>query len=222
MMAGESASKPIRAVVFDLDEVLLDRARAWQYALEEGVAMACGRRIDGGPLVEEYLRRPWKHAVAVVVADAALRDSCEAACEEIYQRGAQKRLLVHDGVGMGLDWVRSAQLPIGVISREPHSVALKQLQSTGLDRFMAVLSPTAAGVPWDSGARVSECISYLQFEARQCVFISGDDCDLEAAEQLGCQGMLAAWAGRGGGSRPAVTTPAMLGPALTALGAAGD
>ncbi|HKS92269.1 MAG TPA: HAD hydrolase-like protein [Tepidiformaceae bacterium] len=221
-MAGEPASATIKAVVFDLDEVLLDRGRAWQYALEEGVAMVCGCRIDGGPLVSEYSHRPWRHAVTVVVPDVVAREACEAACARIYQRGAQKRLLVHDGVGMGLDWIRSAQLAMGAVSREPHAVALKQLQSTGLDRFMTVLSPTPAGQDWDSGARVGECISYLRREACEVAFVSAEELDLEAAEQLGCRVAMAAWAGRGGGSRPAVTTPAMLGPALAALTAAGD
>lgn len=221
-MAGELASAPIKAVVFDLDEVLLDRGRAWQYAVEEGIAMVCGRRVDAGPLVAEYLHRPWRHAVSVVVADAGERDACEEACAQIYRRGAQKRLLVHEGVGMGLDWIRSAQMVIGVVSREPHAVALKQLQSTGLDRFMTVLAPTAAAQPWDSMARVRECVSYARFEPGECVFVSGDECDLDATAALGCRGMLAAWAGRGGGSRPTVTTPAMLGPALAALSATGD
>ncbi len=221
-MAGESASRSIKAVVFDLDEVLLDRARAWQYALEEGVAMVCGCRIDGAPLVSEYSRRPWRHAVTLVVPDVAAREACEAACARIYQRGAQKRLLVHDGVGMGLDWIRSAQLAMGAVSRETHAIALKQLQSTGLDRFMTVLSPTPAGEAWDAAMRLCECISYLRCAAAECAFVSSEDADLEAAEILGCRVATAAWAGRGGGSRPAVTTPAMLGPALAALVAAGD
>jgi len=186
------------------------------------VVMVCGCRIDGAPLVSEYSKRPWRHAVTLVVPDIAAREACEAACARIYHRGAQKRLLVHDGVGMSLDWIRSAQLAMGVVSREPHEVALKQLQSTGLDRFMTVLAPTPAGQAWDSEARLRECIGYLRCAAAECAFVSSEDLDLEGAERLGCRVATAAWAGRGGGSRPAVTTPAMLGPALAALMAAGD
>lgn len=219
-MAGERTS--VKAVIFDLDEVLLDRRRAWQYALEEGVAMVCGQRVDGGPLVSEYISRPWRHAVMVVVPDPAASDACENACAQIYARGAQKRLLVHEGVGMGLDWIRSAQIEMGAISREPHDLAIKQLQSTGLDRFMTVLSPTPGGSPWDAAARCTECLAFLRREPESCAFVSNDEADITGVERTGCRGLLAAWAGREGGSHPAVTTPAMLGPVLATFFASGD
>jgi beta-phosphoglucomutase-like phosphatase (HAD superfamily) len=212
----------VKAVIFDLDEVLLDRRRAWQYALEEGVAMVCGCRVDGAPLVSEYCHRPWRHAVTLVVPEPGEREACEEACARIYQRGAQKRLLVHEGIGMSLDHVRSAHVDMGVISREPHEVAIKQLQSTGLDRFMTVLSPTPPADAWDAATRFAECRSFLQRDAACCLFVSGDEMDIAAVEEQGGIGMLAAWAGRGRGSRPAVTTPAMLGPVLATLGASGD
>lgn len=204
-------------MIFDLDEVLLDRRRAWQYALEEGIAMVCGCRIDGGPLAEEYSRRPWRHAVAIVTPDPGSREACASACQRIYERGGQKRLLVHEGVGMGLDWIRSAQIEMGAITRERHDVAIKQLQSTGLDRFMTVLSPTPAGTDWSPVTRFQECVAFLRRTPECCVYVSNDERDIEEIERCGCRGLVAAWAGREGSPRPAVATPAMLGPVLARL-----
>jgi hypothetical protein len=78
-------------VVFDLDEALLDRRRAWQYALEEAVIGVTGRRVDSAPLVGEYLRRPWSHVLAIVVENRDHAARCETLCAELYQRSAMKR-----------------------------------------------------------------------------------------------------------------------------------
>src|SRR6185312_5356030 len=129
-----------KAVIFDLDEALLDQRRAWQYAVEESVAMVCNRRIDASRLVAEYRGRPWGHALAVVVDEPAERLRCCELCVTVFERSGLKRLLVHEGIGMGLDAVRAAHVEMGAISRSRHNLALKQVQSTGLDRFLAVLA----------------------------------------------------------------------------------
>lgn len=93
--------------------------------------MVCGRRVDASPLVAEYRRRPWGHAVAVLVDEPAERLRCCELCVTVFERSGLKRLLVHDGIGMGLDAVRAARVEMGAISRSRHNLALKQVQLTG-------------------------------------------------------------------------------------------
>ncbi len=203
-----------KAIIFDLDEALLDSRRAWQYAIEEAIASTCRRRVDAGPLAGEYRRRPWSHALAVLIDDPTERDRCEHLCREIFYRSGMKRLLVHDGIGMGLDYLRSRQVEIGAISREPHGVALKQIQSTGLDRFLTVLSATPEE-RWDAGNRFEDCLRFLGYEATACAFVSGDTADLRAVEARGGPCFAPGWLEPVPG-RPVIPSPADIFPVLSA------
>ena len=199
-----------KAVIFDLDEVLLDMRRAWQYTVEEAVASVCGRRESAAPLVEEYWRRPWRDALGILVREIEERDRCEALCLRMYERSAMKRLLVHEGVGMGLDRIRASRIEMGAISRAPHGPALRRIESTGLDRFLAVLSPTAAGEPWDVGERLRECLAFLRYEPWQCAFVGADGQDLRVAEAQGLRPFEAQWTATGPTGYPAVPSPGAL------------
>jgi beta-phosphoglucomutase-like phosphatase (HAD superfamily) len=184
---------PIRAVIFDLDRVLLDARPAWRYTVEEAVVMATGRRIDASPLVEEYGSRPWSHALAILVDSAEARARCEDLCAQITERSGMKRLLVHEGIGMGLDAVRAAQIETGAISRRPHAIALKQAQSTGLERFLNVLSATPTGEPWRPAERIAHCLRFLERKPEACAFIGADEHDLRAAANAGLRPFAAGW-----------------------------
>ena len=197
-----------RAVIFDLEHVLLAREGAWCYTVEEAIASVTARRIDTRPLAREYANRPWRHVLSVLLDDSALQQECEELCAELFTRSAMKRLLVHEGVGMALDHLRAARIEIGAVSREPHATALKQVQSTGLDRFLAVLSTTPAG-GWDVSARLLEALSFLEYRPAECAFVSSDGYDLGAARTLGFTGYTAAWASsESPPSEPLIASPA--------------
>ena len=198
-----------RAVIFDLDETLIDSRPAWRYTLEETLMSVANRRIDTGPLVEEYHRRPWRDSLAIVLDDAGERRRAEELCERIEGRSAMKRLLVFDGTGMALDEIRGAHIEIGAISRLRHATALKQAQATGVDRFLTVLSATPEGEEWDAGARASECLSYFGREAGACVFVGAEARDVEGARRMGFVGLRATWAPAGeDGGEEGLSTPA--------------
>ena len=193
---GESAQPGRqRLAVFDLDEVLIDSRRAWQYAIEESVAALCGRRIAAAALVSEYRRRPWAHALSILVDEAELRARAADLAQEMYERSALKRLLVHEGIGMGLDRVRSHRIEVGAITRLPHGFALKQVQSTGLDRFITVLAATPDREPWAPHARITQCRTFTEHNPNEVDYIADDPADLAQASTHGARPFFAAWTG---------------------------
>ena len=94
---------PVRAVIFDLDECVIDSRPAWAYTVEQTLLAITGRQLRvSNELVEEYRRRPWRHAFAILTSDTGEADRCCALAETMYHRSGLKRLLVHDGIGMAI------------------------------------------------------------------------------------------------------------------------
>ena len=183
-----------KAIVFDLDEVLLDTRPAWVYALEESVVSVSGRRENFRPLVAEYRCRPVRDVLAMLLHTREERDRCELLFATMYGRSALKKLLVHEGVGMALDQLRSLRVEMAAITRQNHALAMRQIESTGLDRFFSVLSPTPPGEPWAPAARARECLDYLEYGPSLCAYISGDHMDLEVVAAIGLDCYEAEWA----------------------------
>lgn len=192
-LAGGNRPHP-RAVIFDLDRCLIDPRNAWRYCIEESIAAALGRRVDASGLVEEYHIRPWRDALGVL-ADAPEAARCAELCDTMFERSAMKKLLVHEGVGMALDALRGERIELGAISRLTHGLAVKQVQSTGLDRFLTVVATTPADERWDPGARIAQCLSFLEAAAARSAFVSGEGRDLEAASRAGVRPYAAGWGG---------------------------
>ena len=180
-------------MIFDLDAALIDSRKAWQYAVEEAIAATCGRRIDVGPLVREYHRRPWIHVLTLLLPDRAERERCEPVCIDISRRSGLKKLLVHEGIGMALDSLRAGSIEIGAITRHQHSLALKQSQSTGLDRFVAVLAATPVNEPYDPAARLDQCTAFLGRSSTDCAFVSADTEERRCAAAAGFRVLFPAW-----------------------------
>jgi hypothetical protein len=193
-VAGTASSLRTRFIAFDLDDALLVRGGAWRYTVEEAVASVTGRRVDAAALAPEYLRRPWRHALEVVMERGEDVDAACALCDAMFQRSAMKRLLVHDGLGMALDRLRGARIEMGAITRAPHDLAIRQVESTGLDRFLTVLSPTPPGERWDPWARVQQCLGYVDREAAVAAFVSAEPFDLRACAPGGVGCYEAGWA----------------------------
>lgn len=199
-----------RALIFDLDEALLDRRGAWVYAVEESVAAVCGTRLNARELVGEYRLRPWSHALSVLVAEREQQARCEETCITMYQRSAMKRLLVHEGMGMALDSLRARRVEMGAISREPHRIAIRQVESTGLDRFLSVLSATPVGEPWEVPARLTDCLAFLERAPAEAVYVGCDARDLAAAAGAGVRAACAAYSGCDADGFRAAQSPAAL------------
>ncbi len=191
-LAGGLRPHP-RAIIFDLDRCLIDSRGAWRYCIEESIAAALGKRIDSGELVEEYHTRPWRDALRILVAEPADASRCEDLCTTMFERSAMKKLLVHEGIGMALDALRGEAIELGAISRLPHSLTVKQVQSTGLDRFLAVVASTPSSAPWDVKSRIEQCLTFLEADPAKSAYASADRFDIEAAKASGLRTYFAAW-----------------------------
>lgn len=213
-LAGSGKPRP-RLVVFDFDRAVIDPRTAWRYCLEESVMMVTGERPRVEPLVEEYHLRPWRQALSILVGDGSAVGRCEELCQQMFTRSAMKRLLVHEGIGMALDALRAERIDMAGISRLPNNLALKQSQSTGMDRFLAIVSGTAEGSRWSPGERFAECLRLLESEPEEAAFIGFETPDRREVGRSGAQVFVAGWhSGAEGGEDAVIVRPANMLDAL--------
>ncbi len=183
-----------RLVIFDLDRALIDSRPAFTYTLEEAIAAVTGRRISCRELADEYHTRPWRDALRILLDDPAERDACEALCHSYAARSALKRLLVFDGVGMALDALRAEQIDMAAITRLPLPLARKQVESTGLDRFLLLLAAPPAHGTYDPRSQLQHCLTLLETDPHTAAVVAPGRPERAAAEALGAHPFTAAWA----------------------------
>lgn len=194
MPLASSGRRNPRLAVFDLDRVLIDSRPAWRYAIEESVISVTGKRVSAAPLVEEYHQRPWRHALAVLVDNAADAGRCEALCVEMHGRSAMKRLLVFEGIGMALDALRAERIDMAGVTRLDLRTAMKQVQSTGLDRFLAYVAAPRAGQAFNFEDLFRACCNVLESGPQQVAAVVAGAGDQETAMAAGGVAYCPLWA----------------------------
>lgn len=194
MPLASSGKRNPRLAVFDLDRALIDSRPAWRYAIEESVISVTGKRVSAGPLVDEYHQRPWRHALGILVRDPEEAGRCEALCVELHGRSAMKRLLVFEGIGMALDALRAERIDMAGVTRLDHRTAMKQVQSTGLDRFLAYVAAPHAGEAIDFGGLFRACCDALERGPHQVAAVVPGGRDQETALAAGAVAYCPLWA----------------------------
>jgi phosphoglycolate phosphatase-like HAD superfamily hydrolase len=190
-LVGSGRPHP-RLVIFDLDRAIIDARPAFAYAIEEAIAAVTGRRISARELADAYHARPWRDALRILLDDPRERDAAEDLCLQYAARSALKRLLVFEGVGMALDALRAAQIDMAAITRHPYQLARKQIESTGLDRFFALVVPPPEG-RFDPLAQLGECFRLLETAPAESALVAPGRFERTAAERAGAVAVTAAW-----------------------------
>ncbi|GIW13365.1 MAG: hypothetical protein KatS3mg062_0804 [Tepidiforma sp.] len=204
-LVGSGRPRP-RLVVFDLDRALVDSRPAFAYTIEEAVAAVTGRRLSARDLADAYHTRPWRDALRVLLDDPRQRDAAEALCLQYAERSALKRLLVFEGIGMALDELRAEQIDMAAITRLPYPLARKHIESTGLDRFLAVVIPPAAA--FDPAAQLAECYRLLETDPAGSAFVGPGRIERQAAQRAGAIAFVSAWSVEPDPGELTITSPA--------------
>lgn len=191
-LVGSGRPRP-RLVIFDLDRALIDARPAFCYTIEEAIAAVTGQRRSARQLADAYHTRPWRDALRILLDDPRHYRAAEALCHQYAQRSALKRLHVFEGIGMALDELRAEQIDIAAITRNPYPLARKHVESTGLDRFLALIVPPPSD-RFDPTTQLAECYRLLQTEPTQTAVIAPGRPERQAAERTGAIPITAAWA----------------------------
>lgn len=190
-----SLTLPIQAVLFDLDGTLVDTAPDLIAALD------CALQEAGLPCCNAKFMRPAASHGSLAMVKAACPDMPTATQQALQQRmlhwyntvnGQHAQLFA--GMETLLTFLRSRQIPIGVITNKPARFTRPLLQRMGLLPLMRCV------ISGDSCTRNKPAPAPMLLAAQQCniapqsvLYLGDAERDLLAAQAVGMQGGVAHW-----------------------------
>jgi phosphoglycolate phosphatase len=208
-----------RAVLFDLDGVLLDSRRAIVRCIEHGLRSA-GVRVPPATELERFIGPPLIDAF-VELAGAQRADACLAAYRERYVWSSLEETVVVPGAADALAAV-AARVPVAVATTKPRAFAEPLCVRLGLaPSLTAVCGPELDATDEIKAVTVRRALAALGVPGGDDTPLVGDrrhDAEAARANGIPCVGVL--WGIgdeaelRAAGADPIVTTPDELLPAV--------
>ena len=188
-------TRPIRAVVFDLDGTLIATRQLYVAAYAAALAPVVGRHLSEDEIMA---RRPGAETVFLPeVAGAAAADTCLADFYVHYANLHGEHFRgIYGGVPDMLSCLRARQVPVGLFTG-------KSRRAWNITRQHADLGPFAAGVFGDEVERqkpapdgVVQAATQLGVPPDEVIYIGDAASDLAAAGAAGCRAGAVLWSKR--------------------------
>jgi pyrophosphatase PpaX len=181
------------AVLWGLDEALLDTAAGRRHALGCAIDECTGGRVDGQALAEEHGERSIEQ-----LAWTLLGEDFPRLTETFDRHYAQLSTptCVHAGVAEVLDTLVAEQVPMAALSLQPSWSATEELSRCGLLRyFQSVVGADDTDVHQPEPDPVFEALDRMAVDAGEEVFVVGaTGNEVRAAKRAGCRSIGALWA----------------------------
>jgi putative hydrolase of the HAD superfamily len=191
----------IKAVIFDLDNTLLDFVEAKIKACKAVVErIGCGNPNE---LLQYFLR--WRHGfeshenIADYLKDRGVySDELYKECCRIYDEVKLESIEVYPGITEVLEELRRAGIKLAVVTDAENGHAIARLQKTGLLKYFDVIvSADMVGKRKPDPASISLALEKLGVDAADAAIV-GDSLrrDIEAGKKLGMLTIYAAYGDR--------------------------
>jgi pyrophosphatase PpaX len=187
-----SSSAAPRAVLFDLDGTLIDTYHLYLEAYTRALEPYIGRR----PSLEEFVeRRPAseRHFLNAWIGEENAR-ACHAAMRRYYaELHASLFEGVYDGVPEMLKALRTAGVPVGIVTGKGRHTWETTEAALGLGPFAVVITDDEMELPKPDPGGLHTALETLGAEAGETVYVGDSLSDLEAGRQAGTRVAAALW-----------------------------
>ncbi|MEM0203812.1 MAG: HAD-IA family hydrolase [Archaeoglobaceae archaeon] len=182
--------REIKAVIFDLDNTLVDFMGAKMKACEEVSRIArCGSAEE---LLQYFLRNRSAfesfHSIAEFLKDrGAFSQELFSRCCEVYEKTKLENLRIYSGVREVLERLKSMGLKLAIVTDAENGNAIARLRKFGLEKYFdAIVSADMCGKMKPEPDSILLALSMLGVEAREAVIV-GDSIrrDILAGKKLG-------------------------------------
>jgi len=188
-------TRPLRAVLFDLDGTLLDTAPDMVGALNTL------RREEGlDPLPFEAVRPAVSHGAARVVmcgfpdADASLAGELARRFVAIYRGALSEGTRLFPGMGDVLDALDARGLKSGIVTNKPAWLTDPLLEQLGLRaRFVCVVSGDTVAERKPHPMPLLHAAALAGVDPGECLYVGDAERDVQAAHAAGMPAVVAAY-----------------------------
>ncbi|WP_456469513.1 HAD family hydrolase [Archaeoglobus sp.] len=200
-MEGRGTYSKIRAVIFDLDNTLVDFVEAKVKACRAVVKrIGCG---DANELLQYFLR--WRHGfeshenIADYLKDKGVySDGLYRECCRIYDKVKLENVKPYPGIEKVLSNLKQRGIKLAVVTDAENGHAVERLRKTGLEKFFdVVISADMTGKRKPEPDSVLLALDKLGVYAEESAIV-GDSLrrDIEAGKRLGMVTIYAAYGDR--------------------------
>lgn len=191
------ASDGLRAVLFDLDGVLVDSRTAVARSLNHGLralGLAERREAELHRFIGPPLREAFEELLREAGADPARADEGVALYRERYGEACVRETRVMGGIRPVLSRLAGA-LPLAVATSKPEVYARPILEATGLAGFFrAVAGPPLEATHLESkAATAARALAALETDAARAALVGDRRHDVEAGRALGLRTVGVLW-----------------------------
>ncbi|GAA1050074.1 HAD family hydrolase [Arthrobacter russicus] len=214
---GLASERPIRAVLFDIDDTLVDLRSAMEIAVRQVSTAFVPElseeaweqvhwefRVDPTGLYQAFLngelsfveQRIARARRAFAAVGGALPEEHVATWNNAYELEAKRRWAAYPDVAAALDFLEARRIPYGAVSNNVVDYQRNKLDLSGLQRISVLVGTDTVGVPKPDPAIFHEGARQLGFEPRETLYV-GDNLLIDA---IGASeaGLPAVWLNREG------------------------
>jgi HAD superfamily hydrolase (TIGR01549 family) len=172
----------LRAILYDLDGVLIDSEQAWFQVIRRGV-----RELGAGEVSFEHFRRTFGQGVEADRLEF-FPGWTAAELEAFYQRAFVEEL---DAVELNpaaprvLEATRARGLSQAVVTNTPLPLARRVLQGKGLDRFFEALACAGEAPEKPAPDLIRLALQRLGLRAEEAIYVGDTETDRRAARAAG-------------------------------------
>lgn len=193
--ASVAEGDPVSAVIWALDETLLDASIARTHALGCAIEECVGDKVDGQALAQEHGDRAIDQLAWQLLGEDFPR------LAETFDRHyamSDAPAASHAGVMEVLEALLAHEIPMAVLSSQVSWAAVEELARSGLLRyFQSVVGEDDTDAHRPEPDPVFEALDRMAVDAGDAVFVvGGTAADVVAAREAGCRSIAALWAAR--------------------------
>lgn len=173
----------MKAILFDLDGVLIDSRNAWYRALDIVLRKREGRRIS----VEEFRGKFWGKEIEENLKDLGMDESLSKECVENFMLLLDE-IKSCDGCKGLVRELKKEGVLLGVVTNTPRYAALKILENLGMKNFFDVIlarEDVMRGKP--DPEMITKACSLLGVSPDETLLVGDTESDVKAGKSAGCR-----------------------------------
>jgi pyrophosphatase PpaX len=186
------AARKIKAVIFDLDQTLIDSLQAFTEAFNRGIK-PFGLDPVGKEMVASFLDNGWRmdkmlsEAFPSVFLEEEIRKLCQHEIRKAYLELEPKKVILKSGVERTLRSLREKGVKIGIVTGRITKGDGKwlELRRLKIDQYIDAMVTAAEAPAKPAPDGLIFCAKALGLLAEECVYVGDSRLDIKAGKEAG-------------------------------------